>query len=180
MKQPSADPKVADPAMGRVDLAAGRPEAFASLYDRLGGALLRVAAAMLRDRGDAEDAIQDLFVNLVRHRAGLAGVEDLDAYVFTILRNIVYGKLREQQTEQRRLREFAASRQPAESVEHDEQIERALASLPPEQREAVTLKIDGGLTFAQIGSVLNVSANTAAGRYRYAMEKLRDRLEPQS
>jgi RNA polymerase sigma-70 factor (ECF subfamily) len=39
------------------------------------------------------------------------------------------------------------------------------------------LKIDGGLTFAQIAEVLNVNANTAASRYRYAIAKLRQSLE---
>jgi RNA polymerase sigma-70 factor (ECF subfamily) len=48
--------------------------------------------------------------------------------------------------------------------------------LPEAQREVVALKIDGGLTFAQIAKVTNVSLNTAAGRYRYAMEKLRAAL----
>jgi RNA polymerase sigma-70 factor (ECF subfamily) len=52
-----------------------------------------------------------------------------------------------------------------------------LASLPLEQREVITLKIDGGLTFAQIAEILHVNPNTAASRYRYAMEKLRRFLE---
>ena len=53
---------------------------------------------------------------------------------------------------------------------------RRLAGLPEAQREVVALKIDGGLTFAQIAKVTNVSLNTAAGRYRYALDKLRAAL----
>jgi RNA polymerase sigma-70 factor (ECF subfamily) len=49
--------------------------------------------------------------------------------------------------------------------------------LPPKQREVIAMKIDGELTFAEIGAVLGVSANTAASRYRYALEKLRRSLE---
>ncbi|OPX21729.1 MAG: hypothetical protein B1H04_06155 [Planctomycetales bacterium 4484_123] len=41
----------------------------------------------------------------------------------------------------------------------------------------ISLKIDGQLTFAQIGEVLGISPNTAASRYRYALEKLRRLLE---
>ena len=52
-----------------------------------------------------------------------------------------------------------------------------MLALPPEQREVVLLKIDGELTFVQIGQVLGVSMNTAASRYRYALEKLRTTLE---
>jgi RNA polymerase sigma-70 factor (ECF subfamily) len=49
--------------------------------------------------------------------------------------------------------------------------------LPCEQREVVLLKIDGELTFAQIAVVMGTSINTAASRYRYALEKLRTELE---
>jgi len=57
-----------------------------------------------------------------------------------------------------------------------ERVRAAIALLPEAQREVVALKIDGGLTFAQIARVTNVSLNTAAGRYRYALEKLRATL----
>ena len=53
-----------------------------------------------------------------------------------------------------------------------ERLTQALTMLPPEQREVLSLKIAGELTFAQIGEVLSVSQNTAASRYRYALEKL--------
>jgi RNA polymerase sigma-70 factor (ECF subfamily) len=48
-----------------------------------------------------------------------------------------------------------------------------LAALPEEQRTVVAMKIKGELTFEEIAAALEVSANTAASRYRYALEKLR-------
>jgi RNA polymerase sigma-70 factor (ECF subfamily) len=45
--------------------------------------------------------------------------------------------------------------------------------LPPAQREVLALKIDGGLTFAEIAAVIGTTINTAASRYRYALEKIR-------
>ena len=65
------------------------------------------------------------------------------------------------------------------ALEQDERrchLEKAMAQLPPEQREVLVLKIWGGLTFPQIGAITEVSANTAASRYRYALAALRDRL----
>jgi RNA polymerase sigma-70 factor (ECF subfamily) len=56
-------------------------------------------------------------------------------------------------------------------------LEQALQMLPPTQRELIALKIEGGLTFAEIGSILGISPNTAASRYRYALAKLRTALE---
>jgi RNA polymerase sigma-70 factor (ECF subfamily) len=58
-----------------------------------------------------------------------------------------------------------------------ERLQRALVALPLEQREVIMLKIDGELTFAQIAQVIGASMNTAASRYRYALEKLRKLLE---
>ena len=54
---------------------------------------------------------------------------------------------------------------------------RSLAKLPPNQREVIVLKIWHGLTFEAIGDLLELSPNTAAGRYRYGLEKLRTFLE---
>ena len=65
-----------------------------------------------------------------------------------------------------------SSSQAARRTDH----RRALAALPTEQREVIVMKIWGGLTFKGIGNVLRISPNTAASRYRYALEALRSHL----
>ena len=75
--------------------------------------------------------------------------------------------------------ELAAAPDLFTAIECDERrrlIEEALGSLPHEQREVVIMKLWGNLSFAQIGEALSVPANTAASRYRYALEKLRHPL----
>jgi RNA polymerase sigma-70 factor (ECF subfamily) len=52
-----------------------------------------------------------------------------------------------------------------------------LRTLPPEQREVLHLKVYEQMTFAQIATALNIPPNTAASRYRYAMDKLRKALD---
>jgi RNA polymerase sigma-70 factor (ECF subfamily) len=52
-----------------------------------------------------------------------------------------------------------------------------LAALPPEQREVIVLKIWNRCTFEEIGALLDISPNTAAGRYRYGLQKMKSRLE---
>lgn len=162
-------------------LAAGDPAAYAALYARLARPLLRVAAAMLGDSGEAEDAVHDVFVALARGRERLRRVEDLDAYVFASLRNAIAVRLGRRRTERLHRERLASIRDAAtvapEPLGEQDEIHAALAALPPEQREIVLLKVEGGLTFAQIAGVVGIRPNTAASRYRYAIEKLRRRLE---
>lgn len=61
------------------------------------------------------------------------------------------------------------------SVEEDEdavQLRDAVQKLSTKLREVITMKIWGGLTFAEISEALAISQNTAASRYRYALEQL--------
>jgi RNA polymerase sigma-70 factor, ECF subfamily len=60
-----------------------------------------------------------------------------------------------------------------ENRERARLLQEALKQLPAAQRAVVTLKIWGGLTFAEIATALDIPANTAASRYRYALEDLR-------
>ncbi|HEY2584642.1 MAG TPA: sigma-70 family RNA polymerase sigma factor [Tepidisphaeraceae bacterium] len=165
-------------------LAAGDPAAYAALYARLARPLLRVAAAMLGGgAGEAEDVVHDVFVALARRREKLRRVEDLDAYVFASLRHAIAARLERRRTERRHLERIAAMRDEAvgpPEMAVDDRLADALATLPPEQREVILLKVDAALTFAQIAEVLRISPNTAASRYRYAIEKLRRCLEDRS
>jgi len=165
-------------------LAAGQEAAFAALYDRFAVPLFRVALAILGSRQDAEDAVQEVFVSLVRARHKLIGVENLRAYLFASLRHTA---IRLSANHNLRTSEACPDltlipTRPREALETGDSVglEHALGRLPPEQREVVALKLDGALTFAEIGSLLGISANTAAGRYRYALEKLRDALVEKS
>lgn len=161
-------------------LAAGEPAAYAALYARLARPLLRLAAAMLGDADEAEDAVHDVFVSLARGRERLGRVRDLDAYIFASLRHAIAARIERRRTERRHWERIASNHGPTvPEAEPDDggELVAALAALPPEQREIVLLKIDAGLTFGQVAQVVGISANTAASRYRYAIEKLRRRLE---
>ena len=175
----SDPPRKIDPE----SLAAGDLAAFEILYARLARPMLRVAAAMLGNAGDAEDAVHDVFVALARGRERLRQVEDIDAYVFASLRHGVVARAQRRRAERRHLQRILAAPADFAGATHapdSEELVLALASLPPEQREIVVLKIDANLTFAQIGQVLAISPNTAASRYRYAIDKLRRTLGDRS
>jgi RNA polymerase sigma-70 factor (ECF subfamily) len=161
----------------RAGLAAGRDDAFAALYDCYGRSLYRVAWTMLRSRHDAEDAVQEVFLGIARSYANLDCVKNLRAYLFSALRHAVT------RMDSKRKPDTLADEEPPTSsdvgidVELSAALERGLAVLPVEQREVLSLKIDGELTFAEIAAVLEISLNTAASRYRYALEKLRSVID---
>jgi len=165
----------------RAGLAAGRDEAFAELYDRYGERLYLAALRMLGRPEDAEDAVQDLFAAMARSHARFREVRDLPAYLFASLHRAAARCASRQSRGPRLARSPGDPPEPAEPASFEDpradRLERALAALPAEQREAIAMKIHGDLTFAQIGQAMGVSPNTAASRYRHAIEKLRAALE---
>lgn len=162
----------------RSGLAAGEPAAFERLYDRLGERLYAAACRLVDRPDEAEDLVQEIFVSLARGRHSLADVRDLDAYIFTMLRNAA-GRHRRQAALRRRAVEVVAGGRAIviEPTRYpDDALAGAVASLPEAQREVLALRIDGGLTFAEIARSLGLGINTVCSRYRYALTRLRAAL----
>jgi RNA polymerase sigma-70 factor (ECF subfamily) len=150
-------------------VARGEPRAIGEAYERYGPAMLRVAAAVLSSVIEAEDAVQEVFVRLLlRRRAPM----DLRAYLMQATRNECVSRIRRRRPEEPLSDTIVAPAKPCEASH----LYAALARLPEEQREVVALKVYGELTFAEIGAATGVPLNTAASRYRYALEKLRGML----
>jgi RNA polymerase sigma-70 factor, ECF subfamily len=162
-------------------LAAGDEQAFSALYDQFGDRLYRAALAMLGSRQDAEDVVQEVFVAILLSRRRLAEVRDFTAYLFTALRRAA-GRCAARRSRAPALSDRAVNEAVADPAQRDERsqyaerLDRAMSALPTEQREVIALKIDGELSFTQIAEIMGVSINTAASRYRYALEKLRSSL----
>jgi RNA polymerase sigma-70 factor (ECF subfamily) len=94
-----------------------------------------------------------------------------------MLRNAVFRRIEQQRREAHHLSQLTTEQTSTMDNFFADDLETAVGALPPEQREVIAFKIDGGLTFAQIADIMNISPNTAASRYRYALEKLRQALE---
>ncbi len=155
MDGPGTDPLL-------LGLAAGDERAFAALYDRFAGRMYRVAWRILGCREDAEDVVQEVFLAAVRSHERLGDVRDLSAYLFAALHRAA-GRCAVRRARALQVSPTAADEAmaPVERVAADSpdwrRLQQAIRSLPDEQREVITLKIDGELTFAQIAQVTGVS-----------------------
>lgn len=155
-------------------------EHWKTCFAQLGPALLLFARRWTNCRADAEDIVQEAFVRFWRRQRS----SENRALLYAIVRSIALDHLRSDQRRTRR--EATAALDGAEHFEPNftaadegqQLLAAAVERLPDEQREVVTLKIWNELTFAEIAGILEISQNTAASRYRYALGALKKTLQP--
>jgi len=158
---------------------------IARLYDEHAQPLYAFLLILTRDEADTRDLLQELFVKLARSPHLLAGIRAERAFLIRLAHNAAIDLMRRRGSRNRTKENFAAEiispfapvRDPDEKV-FRENLAAALGELPEEQRAVVHLKLWEGLTFEEIAAALEIPPNTAASRYRYGLDKLRDRLRP--
>ena len=145
------------------------------LYETKAAELILYGRALGLSHAEAEDVLQETFIALMQQSQPPAKLEH---YCVRSFRNRALNYRRSlwrrltRELESRRWFERSSNESPAER-----EAMRHLAELPIEQREVIVLKIWHRRTFEEIGDVLDISPNTAAGRYRYGLQKLKIRLE---
>jgi RNA polymerase sigma-70 factor (ECF subfamily) len=162
-------------------MESARPENdWQTCFTKLGPALLLFARRWTNCRAEAEDIVQEAFVRFWRRQHSISN----RALLYATVRSTALDRLRSDQRRARR--EAAVALDGAQHLEPQfttvdegqQMLAAAVERLPNEQREVVILKIWNELTFAEIGSVLEISQNTAASRYRYALGALKKILQP--
>jgi len=181
---PSATISLWQDATGVTDNAPERTMWHRMLH-QCGDGLFLYARQLCRNDADAADVVQEAFLRVWRKHANNGVTEpDLPALCYAAVRYTVLD--RQRQTARRWRRETVAGEswyeQPPlfesslEQAEERARLEAAIDKLPVEQREVLTLKIWGELTFQQIATVTDESPNTVASRYRLALAALRQQL----
>jgi RNA polymerase sigma-70 factor (ECF subfamily) len=144
-------------------------------YRRKASELVLYGRALGLSHCEAEDVLQETFLALSQKEEA---PEQPDHYCVRSFRNRALNYRRglwrrlTRELESRRWFERASSEKPEET-----RAMQALSGLPQLQREVIVLKIWHNYTFEEIGELLEVSPNTAAGRYRYGLKKLKACLE---
>ena len=164
--------------------------AFSQLYDRFSSLVFTLALRMLRARSDAEDLLQEVFVQVWRQAANYS--EDRgspEAWIINIARSRAIDKLR---SIRRMERSFVLTDDPAraESSENVESnvaesetrltMNSALANLPEAQRKVLELAYFDGLTQTEIADRLAEPLGTVKTRMRSGIHRLREILGTQT
>jgi RNA polymerase sigma-70 factor, ECF subfamily len=162
-------------------MAAGDAGALRQLYDHCSPTMLAVALRILRTRGEAEDVVQDAFVEAWRRAATFDPRRGTAlSFVLAIARSRALDRLRSRGAEGRATAAFAREETgavplPIESAEQRQdrdRIQAALASLPPDQRTVLDLGYFEGLSQTEIAARTGDPLGTVKTRCRLALEKL--------
>ena len=162
----------------------GNQDALRRLYEKYKNDLLKLAVALVNDVSTAEDVVQDVFVDFAQSAAKIQPSGNLKKYLVTCVANRIRNLKRDRQRHEASgidnsdclISDLERPEQWALLSEELQLLSNAMAQIPYEQREVVTLYMQGDMTFRQIAKVQNASVNTIQGRYRYGLNKLRSIL----
>jgi RNA polymerase sigma factor (sigma-70 family) len=134
----------------------GDVDAFAMIYDRYSGRLFSLCLQMLRDRGEAEDAVQQTFLDAYRSISHSTSELNLRPWLYRIARNECLSRLRSRRETTPFEDDSAGASLTAGAEQREElrEVLRDLDRLPEEQATALTLSTFRDLSHAEIGEVL--------------------------
>ena len=162
----------------------GSSDALCRIYEKYKGNLLRLASALLNDTAAAEDIVHDSFVSFAQSSQRLRVNGNLKNYLAASVanraRNWNRARKRQETTSLNEAGPIVSSlKRPEQWIIYNEQLAQlnnALAQLSYEQREVITLHLQGEMRFRAIAELQGVSINTVQSRYRYGLDKLRSIL----
>lgn len=160
----------------------GSREAMAQIYEKYLDSMLTLAVGLLHDVNEAQDVVHDVFVSFAKSAGRFRIRGSLGGYLATSVANRVRDRMRHAKRQSGRDTVSCVSTEPSEPdqvvifTEQASRLNEAMAQLPDDQREVVLLRLTAGMKFVDIAKVQQVPVNTAQGRYRYGIDKLRSLL----
>lgn len=164
------------------DCRAGNVSAFERLYEMHGARMKSVAANLLGNMADAEDAVQDCFLKVYRGAASFRGASRLSTWIYRVLVNSCYDMLRKRQRRPVEARSEAAAvpgREPVTPASDHPlrlSLEACVKDLDPRRRAAFLLFEVEGFTHREVGDILGVPEGTSKTLLFEARRELQRRL----
>src|SRR5579863_2594973 len=162
-------------------------EALEALVDQYATTLYRVAFSVLRNQSDAEDAVQEVFVRVLRHRDTLGDIRDHRVWLIRIVWNIVLDRKRRAKTrpETDDVAELArvlpstglSAEERAAAAEHHAHVLGCVEMLPAKEREVLLLSAFDELSSVEIASVLGITESSVRSRLFRARNLMADLLD---
>ncbi|MCK6473955.1 MAG: sigma-70 family RNA polymerase sigma factor [Planctomycetes bacterium] len=173
--------EVRDEALMACFRDAAAEAAFSELVRRHTPRAWRVACALLGRAEAADDAVQESFLRLLRARGQYRDGEPFLPWLLAIVRNACRDELKRPRLDRARAAANApqAAGDPHAQVQQQEDFRRAcaaLAQLPAPEREALTLRVHGGLDFAAIAAACGITTDAAKKRVYRGLDALRQTL----
>ena len=169
-------------------IAARDRGAMEELYDLYSGLLFSIAMRILNDSGEAEEVLQDVFLQVWekpdRYHEGAGSAT---SWLACVTRNRAIDRFRSRAHRQRVAETLQTAQAPTEALSNADllpdpdagvAIRNALSELPAEQSQAIQMTFFGGLTQQQVAEALGEPLGTVKARIRRGMLKLRDSLQP--
>jgi RNA polymerase sigma-70 factor, ECF subfamily len=169
-------------------MAGGDREALGQLYDLLAKPLYSLALRVTGDTSEAQDVVQDVFVQLWHKAADYDPARgSYFSWAATLARNRSLDRIRMRKRRSEIIQTSAADIGPAGDAnlgsddalwlrEKAAAVRAALRVLPPEQRQAIELAFFGGLTQQEISARLGDPLGTVKARIRRGLLRLREAL----
>ena len=165
-------------------LKRGDENALHWLYEKYKRDMFGLAVSLSNDKAAGEDIVHDVFVSFVRISPKLKLRANLRSYLLASIANRArsLGRTKTLGTLPCEMDgNGAMSPQTPDRVvleqEREHLVEQAMSRLPHDQREIITLHLQGGMRFREIAASQNMSINTVQSRYRYGLQKLRALLD---
>jgi RNA polymerase sigma-70 factor, ECF subfamily len=146
--------------------------------------IFRLALFLLSDKAEAEDATQEVFVRLWNHKNDLSSVENMQAFVLRVTRNLCLDKLRTINRRQEENYTLSTNNVAEETTvnphEQTEQrdildmVKQQIALLPEMQRTIITLRDIEELEFDEIAEITGLNENAIKVNLSRARKKIRD------
>lgn len=165
-------------------LKRGSTDALRQIYEKYKNIMLKLAVILLNDTELAEDIVQDVFLNFARLSPTIEHPRNLKSYLTVAVINQVRNHIRD--CKRKNITSLDDSQEVVSKLQRPEQwvilseqlrlLSKAMAGIPYEQREVITLYMQGDTSFRQIAKIQNTSISTVQGRYRYGIDKLRKLL----